>query len=429
MKRILFVGDHPVGQSGNSYMLKNLMIQVNRDEYDISCFAGNAVDFDPFALLPCNVITSSNPGDDFGQTKLLTILKNASFDLMVSVGIDIWHFHRIFGEIKELKKNKGLKWLAIFPYELHQVRKDWVEWIKLVDFPYVYSMYGYNKLKDHIPNIQYFRPVLDNAHLFTPASPEKRDVLRKHYFGNFDGDKKFVFGFVGVNQIRKDPQKIIKAFFEVKKSNPGIALYLHTNVGSGVYNLARFVADQDAKPGDIYVKNQNQDCSRTKLVEIYQAMDCLVNASYQEGLSWTLLEAMLCKTPVIASDNTSQTELINEGCGMRVPSTELAYVPLITENGMSYVESKAVSCEALIHTMRLALKENHSQRVTSAYKKAKDWVENSGNMNDLLNSTFDSMIASTKSVSIKDREKAVLFMQHSAAGDVFMTTRCMKGLK
>ena len=53
-----------------------------------------------------------------------------------------------------------------------------------------------------------------------------------------------VFGFVGKNQVRKDPQTLLKAFSLLKEKCPGKSiLYFHTDFNSGVYNLRQSAFD------------------------------------------------------------------------------------------------------------------------------------------------------------------------------------------
>jgi glycosyltransferase involved in cell wall biosynthesis len=53
--------------------------------------------------------------------------------------------------------------------------------------------------------------------------------------------------------------------------------------------------------------------SKETLRELYQAADCFVNPSFEEGMPNTLLEAMACGLPVIASDIGGNNELVENG--------------------------------------------------------------------------------------------------------------------
>ena len=49
-----------------------------------------------------------------------------------------------------------------------------------------------------------------------------------------------------------------------------------------------------------------------ELVDLYRGAECLVAASRYEGFGFTVLEAMACGTPVVASDATSHPEVVGD---------------------------------------------------------------------------------------------------------------------
>ena len=101
------------------------------------------------------------------------------------------------------------------PYDLPNLREDWVRWFSLFDFPCVYSQYGYELLKDKVPNLSYFRPPLLNSEIYSPLPKESVDSFKEQFFKGPD-DSTFIYGFVGANQTRKEPHKALKAFAEIK---------------------------------------------------------------------------------------------------------------------------------------------------------------------------------------------------------------------
>jgi glycosyltransferase involved in cell wall biosynthesis len=250
----------------------------------------------------------------------------------------------------EAKGKRKFKWIAIFPYDLPQLRPDWVNWINHFDFSYVYSRFGHNLLKQALKDIRYFRPPLRNSDVFKKYGPEKRNFVRKAFFPSIP-EHFTVFGFVGRNQLRKDPQRLIRAFAEIKRKEPDSALYLHTEVNQGVYNLQQIMLDYGLKTGDVIVKPHNLVFSPEKMVDVYNAMDCLVNCTLHEGLSWTVIEAMACGTPVIASHSTAHTELLEGGAGVLVPCKELTYMPVVTGRGQSWVETFNCKVEDIFNAM------------------------------------------------------------------------------
>ena len=429
MKKVLFVGEHPLSTSGNGGMMLSVLSDVDTTKYEVNIFALESTAIDPSLLvsrpLPFSVISAMQPGDDFGSAKLLKTIQKSQIDAIVMVGIDVWVYSPIMEKIHELVSQKGIGWAAIFPYDLQYVRDDWVKWIRYFTHPCVYSRWGFEMLKPVVDKVKYFRPPLHVSQIWQPLSPKQKAHARTKIFQHATPDS-VVFGMVGANQIRKDPQKLIKAFAMAKTMTAvDIRLFLHTTL-KGMYDLKQYSMDCGLETNDVFTVRPGTWFTLSGLVELYNAMDCLVNCSLQEGLSWTLLESMLCGTPFIATKTTAQIELL-EGAGYPVPCEEIAYVPLIGSEGNTWMDAKACKAEDLAEAI-CKVAESPELRKDLSEKgliKGKEWLEGVSDINEVLIEATGYI----DPVKVEDKIQAVLFAQHSAAGDVFMTTRCFKGIK
>ena len=425
---VLFVGEHPTGISGNSHMLAEILRQVDYNNFNVSVFAATkGIISNVFTeRLPYNIIEGGNAdADGYGRDQLRYALYNLpDINIVVFVGIDLWRYSPVFNDLINIRNERRYKWAYIFPYDLISFRQDWVDWMKPIDFPCVYSEYGYNLLKDYVPNLRYFRPPLFDASAFVAYPKEIRKQKQAEIFKILSSDA-FVFGFFGINMMRKDPQRLIKAFYEVKKEFPNAHLYFHTELTFGDYNLEQYMNDLGKEPSDAFIKTQGQFPDSIGMCSAYNIVDCLVAPSLQEGLNWTILESFLCGTPVIASDSTAHKELLADGTGILIPCTDLAYLPVQTKTGTSWVETRACDFHTLVETMKEvmtnpSLREHMRER---GLKRAQEWLSKVSNINELLNE------AAKHKVTLKSKKKAVLFAQHSSAGDVLMSTQCLKGIK
>jgi len=409
---ILFVGDHPFCATGCANMMRAILDQVDYDKYKVFCF-GMGKDPAPlyyFADPPFNIIPVNGMGyeDQTCGQQLLSVIQEIQFDAVIFVGIDIWAYHYIYPHLMQTKKRnkKEFTLCGIFPFDLMQVRDDWIKWFNLFDMPFVYSQYGYQALQRYVPNIQYFRPPLAEATRF-----ERSDEMRRAFRRELSlSEDVFLYGFIGPNQFRKAPLLLMKAFSKVKE-DINSALYMHCEL-HGIYNIDDYAHELGFGAGDLFIKKQGIKYSRHRMVGVYSTIDCLVNCSLQEGLSLTVLEAMLCETPVIASRTTAQTELLLRDNGILVPCDNVAYIPVMTSRGRSFVETRSPSVEGI------------------GKKFVGEWLAGVSNINDVIRDA----VATTKMRSMfissfAPKRECILFAQHSSAGDVLMTTQTFKGIK
>jgi len=427
VKKLLFIGEHPLGTSGNSGMMHSILSCVDAEKYEIGLFAFESHPVDPAKIatrpFPFPIIYATQEIDKYGHAKLCQLVERFEYDAIIMVGIDLWQYSRIMDRLKAALDRRGAAWVSIFPYDIQYVKKDWVDWIKHFTHPYVYSKYGEQLLKEAVPNIRYFRPPLQLSDVWEEYDKEKRLKIRREVFPPVHDDT-FVFGFVGANQVRKDPQKVLKAFRMLKdRVDFDIRLYLHTQLQSK-YDLKQFATDCGLEGKDLIARPPSSYFNIGGMVDIYNSIDCLVNASLQEGLSWTLIEAMLCGTPFIATKTTAQIELL-ENAGYGVDCEELTYMPLVGKDGPADLEAKCCKAEDLCQAMydvatNSILREDLK---VAGLKVGKEWLEGVSDINELMEDVFKEEVID---ISVED---AVLFAQHSSAGDVLMTTQCFKGIK
>lgn len=432
--KVLIVGEHPYGPSGNSGMTRGILSQIDLAKFEVSCYAVNGyeIDFVPFAFSPppFTLLQPKFSKDPWGKQQLLEILR-VKFDILLFVGIDIWRYVDIFPQIKEIQRKSGFKWSAIFPYDLKDLRSDWISWVNCVDFPRVYSQYGERMLHNYVPNLKYFRPSIQFKEIWREYPEQIKKGIRRKLFPQVTDDE-LIFGFIGSNIFRKDIKNLIKGY-SLAKSAPGcpkIRLYLHT-FDNGACNIKQVASDCGIKTKEILMKNANQYFSLTNMPDLYNCFDCLVNCTMQEGLSWTPIEAMLCGVPIIASDSTAHPEIIQD-VGMLVKCKTPASVPLLTSNGEAWIDAFSCAPEDTAKAIYAVARYKGTRKLMhdKGLIRGKLWAGEPSNVNDLFEeilTTKTEKIIPPQTKAIK--KKAILFAQHSSAGDIFMTTRCFKGLK
>lgn len=425
-----------MSQTGNAHMLRAILNRLNYDEFEPVTFSiGN----DPIVLSNLMKYQMINVNDDGNwPAKFFHLLKTYNFDCVFIVGHDIWNFIEIHHQILEARTQMKFIWAWLFPYDLQSIRKDCVKIMNDLDAPLVYSEYGFNMLKEHVPRIEYFRPPMDSAGIYRMYSLEEKTKTRKEYFKSIKGGT-FIFGFVGPNQFRKDPQTLLKAFKTVKDKHPDTILYLHCDLHKGEFNLPVYMIDDCGfKSGDIYTMGGLYD--ENKMPDLYNCFDCYVNCSMQEGLSWTILNAMACGVPVIASNTTAHPELLTSANGERigelVPCEEARFLPIKTSLGQSWIPAKGCNDIDIAKAMIAMIETRETREKFSilGVEKAKQWLDGVSDINIALLKaikvqTENDKIMKNGVMGRQDKLSKVLFAQHSSGGDVLMTTRCLKGIK
>lgn len=138
----------------------------------------------------------------------------------------------------------------------------------------------------------------------------------------FEGDDLCVIGTVGRLEPIKDPLNLLRAFVQLLRRAPELARRLRLMiVGDG--SLRAELEAEIAREGVgacVWLAGERRD-----VPEAMRALDVFVLPSRAEGISNTILEAMACGLPVIATRVGGNAELVIEGeTGMLVPAGDSA---------------------------------------------------------------------------------------------------------
>lgn len=435
-KNILLVGENPFSMSGNGNMMQALSGKINLEKYNITCFCRGAMPdiyVDPLQPLPLRIICADpdENGDPWGKWKLLNLISTEKrIDLVVFVGIDAWVFGSIYKQLAMLQKNGyKFKTMGIFPYDSPYERKEWIDCFKMIDFPFVYSFDGYKRVKKACEKVSYFRPPLLNSEEFKPLPKEEVSKYRAETFPTCT-EETFLIGFVGNNQHRKCPQIHIEAFAEILRSVPvPVHFYMHTDLDTGVYNLKQVMKDFNIPEGGISSKVEGMKYTAGQMNILYNSFNLLVNCTSQEGLSWTPIEAALAGTPTLLSDSTAHKDFplnvfprtpcfspywIPAGVGMSIKST------LVRANCCHPSE---IADDVICYLDDLSFEPSQEELVSFG----QNWLAGETNINTVFDTIFEKKQGGI--VKANPRRDEILFVQHSAAGDVLMSTQCFEGLK
>lgn len=156
------------------------------------------------------------------------------------------------------------------------------DWLKKVTEQGVLKKYPIKKISNGI-DLKQFKPV-------------ENDIHKKYHLQN----KKIVLGVASV----WDNYKGIDTFYELSMTLP--EKYQVVMVG---------LNEQQMKEKPKKILGIRRTTNQQELVEWYSAAEVYVNASVEETMGLTTVEAMACGTPVIVMNTTANPELVDQTCG------------------------------------------------------------------------------------------------------------------
>jgi glycosyltransferase involved in cell wall biosynthesis len=121
----------------------------------------------------------------------------------------------------------------------------------------------------------------------------------------------FIFTTVFRPTFRKAPHVILPAFEKAFADDPDTCLVLNTSVHPIKAN--KFIADlvrRYCNRAKVYVLNGN--FTEEEMVANYRSSDAYLAVSLGEGWNLPMTEAAACGLPVIASDNSAHTRILND---------------------------------------------------------------------------------------------------------------------
>jgi len=152
-----------------------------------------------------------------------------------------------------------------------------------------------------------------DVELFRPPETRSRGVLPKDFASATD----LVIGTVGRLEPIKDQGTLVRAFIELAERYPAHRARLRLVIvgdGSTRQALRELLADRQLA-GQVWFAGSREDVPK-----LMQAMDVFVLPSLAEGISNTIMEAMACGLPVVATDVGGNAELVvEEKSGFLVP--------------------------------------------------------------------------------------------------------------
>lgn len=277
-------------------------------------------------------------GDVYGRQRVLDLLGSGEYDVAFFLQDTF-----ILGEGPEGKRfiDKVLETQNALPqYNMKQFKtvyyypidatpkEDWIkDVVTKVDFPVAYTEYAKAESLKHAPELEERLEVI--YHGTNPKDfyyiPDREAVadFRKDYFQG-KADDKFLIVNVNRNQIRKDTIRNLMVLKELRNRGvDDVIMYLHmqaTDTGGNIIEMGKQLGlsgDDFLMPGP-NVFNANQGMPIEMINLLYNASDMVFSPTLGEGWGLSITEAMATKTPIVAPNHTSLTEMLADNRGALV---------------------------------------------------------------------------------------------------------------
>ena len=189
-------------------------------------------------------------------------------------------------------------WLVFYPIEKHMARYcDLLVTVNEEDYALAQRKFSKHTKVAHIHGVG-----VDETR-YHPAAPEEQAKMRKAE-GLAPDD--FVILCTGELNENKNQKTLVSAAAKLKDEIPQLKVLLAGN-GPKEQELREQIRSEGLEE---CVKLLGY---RTDLEKVVPAVDLVVSCSKREGMPLNIIEAMLCKKPVVASHNRGHDELIVNG--------------------------------------------------------------------------------------------------------------------
>lgn len=333
--RLLYVADGAT-HTGFSQVSTGLLTGLQATgRYDITHLAINYLDIGPNDS-PWHKVAAGfwhpsdgryEASDPFGHTKLQMWSERGDFDVaIVNNDFPIAHSYMTTaeGEGTSFGRSRALKVLYA-PLDSQPCPPAFVNAASMYDVNIAYT-YWQRQLMADVDKSYADMPVMYHGvdlDLYQPmdkkeAKEQLEEIFAKHNAGKAPKltDKYLVYE-VGTNQWRKDLPALFRGYADFKKKVKNAFLIPHTsaspsqiNGGWNLRNLAALTGVTDA----VIMDNASQ-FTQEEMAVFMNAADVLAYPTRGEGFGIPSLEAMACKTPVIATKFGPQRELHDNGRG------------------------------------------------------------------------------------------------------------------
>lgn len=326
--RILLVGHAPWRKTGYGTPMVPVGDCMRTMGHEVFLFAvdegsGTKMNYNGF-----DVFTSGD--EKWGRDIIKFICKDNGIDVIISI-IDSW----VLGENGYGRPLSGVPWISWCAIDADPPCAGLIEPFKYASQIWTWSRFGEKALEPNYgERVKYIPLPIDTSTfkydaeshnnrfaLWNIPESEGVQIVGIHADNKFESDRKAISemlqGFAKfLEVVGKD-----KAHLLLNSDPYGpvdiVTICQELEIGQNVHITPKSIAG--------YLMPDNEGLSKW-----YSSIDVLLHTSAAEGYGLCILQAMSCGVPVIATDNTAMTELINKRNGHLVPAETKTRSPYAT---------------------------------------------------------------------------------------------------
>ena len=311
MSKVLVITDMDSVGSGYKYICAPLFTQLAGYGYDIKViglqYTGDDHEY-PFSLIPSASVQDSHA--------IASNIMQLWLPDVVIVAMDLIHQESFYITVSKYFNRPGLpktKYIAISPMENGPLKLSWAAPLYNMDGVFFISELGKQEALKVGIKAEHLVVGVDPVS-FRPPLPDEKFQLRK---GLGISEDTFVVLTVADNQERKNLWAGMDTISKLKSLTTRPIKYILVTREKNAFGW-----DLRGLSTSLQINNElllyERGMSRKDLWALYAIADAYLQPSKAEGLGLPILDAMLTKVPVVATDTGAMTELLSDGRGYLV---------------------------------------------------------------------------------------------------------------
>ena len=312
-RKILMLCDHPLSTSGvgtQARWLINGLVETGK--YSFRVFGG-AVKHENYNVIKVNDDFIVKPTDGFGNREMLRHAIATERPDAIVLFTDPRFFIWVWEMEDEIHQVCPIAYNHLWdnpPWpEFNRVLYESTDLVNCINYP------TYEMVHERFPEKTNYIPHGVPANLYKKLSSSEIDMWRSKLVGKERKDH-FLAMFVGRNARRKMPSDILKSWkmflveLEKKYGHRDAVLVMHTNPKDTEGPNLMHVIDMFHLQDNVMFSNTLIDFPQMNA--LYNAVDCVVNRSCNEGFGLPILEAKMTETPCISIKTGGLTRQIED---------------------------------------------------------------------------------------------------------------------